>query len=1002
MANVNAYIQTFAGGEFGDAMSARVSIDAYQASCEISDNWLPMAQGPMLRRPSLSYLDSFADSTKEGVFQTFEFDVGQNYLLLLTNERIDFYLNDGLLTSDEVSASITNGTFGNFSGWTDASGSGAVTSASGGELALESNGAAFAVARTTFTVSEANDVHVLIFEVTNGPVNIRVGTSAGAGDLMKFSGLKTGQHRLAFTPTSTGTTHLQFSYGDSIGIKYIDNVSILTGPDFYIETPWAENDLREVRCSQDGDRLFMFHRDYAPRVLERRGHRSWSLIKFEPDDGPFQTGIDDITMTPGARYGETTMTSSVDYFDSDDVRRLIRITQPGQYVRKSVNGSGVYTDPIKVTGIGIDRIFGVAISGTFTGTIVLERSSGNENDFAKVLEYTSTVDTTYNDSWSAGQNAGDKAGASDDLYNVTDLDDNGSYGRLDNTTQYYRLAVYDGDWSSGTANLELEVDSGSQIGVARIIGYNSATSVDIEVLSHFSETGANEFWDIGTWTADEEYPDVTAFAHGRLWTFRRKQIWSSVSDDYFSFQDGVNADQSVQLTLRSKSAEGARWAAELDFLCVGTRNEEYVIRSTNLSEPVGPTTTEPTLSGEEGGAKINAQIGGSSIVYVQRAGRRINQFTHNPRALSEGSFVSVDLTRLNPEVCEDGVIALAIQQEPERRIFAVLKSGIVKTALFRREEEIIAWTTIRTDGMIEDVAVLTESDEDAVYFIVRRNIGGTWIRMIERLGSEIVLNDEDRVHLDSMLETAITRPDVGITPTSIGTGAVTVNASDDVFSMSDEGKILWVNGGKITIDSYVNATQITGTITRPLRGKLNQVTGDYEVAFVPPGRWGIADAASSVSGLDHLEGETVHIWADLVYQGTATVSSGQISLPSGVTASRIFVGLNFTSLWKGLKLAYGGNKGTAINQPKQVKSMGLLLSHASDCINMGDTPGKLKPLTKLSTQAVGGGTPWFFEGEAYEPFNGQSSSDPRIIIATVNPGPATIKALIPGIETHNR
>lgn len=1004
MSNVNAYIQTFAGGEFGSAMSARVNIDSYQASCELSENWFNKAQGPLDRRPPLRYIDSFQDSTKKGVLKGFEFDVGQNYPLIVTEGSMYFYLNDGILDIPAVTATISNGTFTNFVGWTDNSESGATAAASANQLVLTTDGIAEAKARTTFTVNEANVEHILVFDVLHGPVELRIGTSAGAGDLLEEMELRTGHHRLSFTPTVTGAHNLQFSVvTDTSAYRFIDNVSFLTGTIFSLPTPWLEADLRGIFTAQDGDRFYMFHRDYSSRVLERRGHRSWSLIYFEPDDGPFDPGPLSISMSTSARTGLTTMTADQNYFKSSDLRRLIRLTQPGQYVKRAFNKAGLVSKSIKVTGIGVDRAFTVAITGTFTGTVTLERSVGNENAFSKVITYTAANTDTYNDSYVIADTA--DGGATDDaVYNASNA--GSSKGRFDNQTTFYRVAVYPGDWTSGSAVCELSVNSGSQTGVMRITAFNSATSVDGEVLKQFSRTGATDVWDIGAWNNEDEWPNIIAFAHGRLWPFRRKQAWSSNSDDYFSFQDGTDADKSVQLTLRSKSAEGVRWARELDFLCVGTRNEEYVIRSTSPSEPVGPTTAEPTLQGEEGGALIESQVGGDSIVYVHRNGHRLMQFAHNQRALSESSFQSVDLTRLNPESCEDGIINIGIQQEPERRVYSVLQNGKVKPALFRREEEIMAWSTMSTQGIIEDVMVLREDNEDAVYFIVRRKIGSSLIRMLERMRSETVRNDEDLVHLDSMLETPIDRPDIGMTPSSITMGACEVETTDDVFVPGDVGRIIWVNGGRIRIDGYVSTTKIDGTVIFPLRGELDYVASQasglpvYVPTYIPPGRWGIATLTSTVTGLAHLEGMTVQIWADMAYRGTAVVTGGSVSLVSA--ASRIFVGLGFTSVWKSLKLAYGATKGTAINQSKKVTHMGLVLDRTSDTLLIGDTPGKLKKLVKMSQPAALGGAARFFSGEAHETFDGKFDIDSRIIIATQNPGPASIQAIIPNVQLNER
>jgi hypothetical protein len=222
-----------------------------------------------------------------------------------------------------------------------------------------------------------------------------------------------------------------------------------------------------------------------------------------------------------------------------------------------------------------------------------------------------------------------------------------------------------------------------------------------------------------------------------------------------------------------------------------------------------------------------------------------------------------------------------------------------------------------------------------------------------------------------------------------------------VFEIGHEDMILWQNGGQIRIDTYVSPTEVEGTVLYPLRGKLNYRTGLYEPATIPPGRWGLATPVSSVSGLDHLEGETVEIWADMAYRGSAVVEDGAIALPGSY--SRVFVGLDMTCVWKSLRLAYGATKGTSVTQRKRVAHMGLVLDRAADTIVMGDQPGKLRKVVKANWGSLFGSAPRFFSGEApAEPFEGSFDNDPRIIIATVNPGPCTIKAIIPNIQVNER
>ncbi len=1000
MANANAFLQTFAGGEFGNAMSARVGIEAYQASCEVMENFYPQAQGPMGRRPPLSYIDSFANSDLKGILKGFQFDVGQNYLMLITNSGIEFFLNDGKLEIPEVTGELANGTFSNFTGWTDNSGSGSSAAATGGYLALTANGATDSKARTTFTVNEGSVLHVLKFDVVNGPVNLRIGSSAGGEDYLAEQELRAGTHQLSFTPNA-GTCHIEFwcNTKGKPSIKRIDNVSIMDGPEFSIPTPWAEEDMRGVYTAQDGDRMFMFHRNYNPKVLERRAHRSWSLIDFEPDNGPYDAGDSTIRLSPGATFGETTLTASRALFESTDVRRLVRMTHSGQSSRVVAASDGIYGESIKVTGIGKDRVFAAAITGTWVGTVTLQRSVGNENQFADVVTYTANMSKTFNDSYSSSTSSG---GADDDVWNATGTGAT-AYGTLNNITAYYRWAIKPGNYTSGTITATLSYSGGSTVGNARIIAVASATSATIEVLDHLGAAGATDVWDIGTWNVNDEYPNCIAFSAGRLWAARRRRIWASESDDYFSFQDGTNANNSIDITLRSKSSEGVRWMRHLDFLCVGTRNEEYVLRPQTVAEPIGPTNIEPALMSEEGGALIEASVGGDSILFVHRSLRRLFQFAHNPRALTESAFVAVDLNRLNNDSVVDGIVNIGIQQEPERRIYVILKSGIARTALFRREEEIVAWSTFRSENaFIEDVCVFPENDVDAVYFIVRRRIAGTYYRMIERLGNEVVTNDEDLVHLDSMLETEISRPEAILTFDEWEAGeTVTVTASEAVFSAPNVNQILWADQGRIRIDAYVGPFEVTGTILNSMVGEQDPDDEDGIIPVaVPPGQWGIATQTATVSGLDHLEGETVRVWADKANFGTAVVLGGSITLPQA--ASRIFVGVRMISRWKGLKLAFAAQKGTAVNQKKNVNQLSFVMTRTADGLKFGQDFKRMKAMvTASSSPVIEAGTP-YFTGEKHESFNGFFTEDPRLTIKADTPGPATIGGLVPNLQVNER
>jgi hypothetical protein len=114
-----------------------------------------------------------------------------------------------------------------------------------------------------------------------------------------------------------------------------------------------------------------------------------------------------------------------------------------------------------------------------------------------------------------------------------------------------------------------------------------------------------------------------------------------------------------------------------------------------------------------------------------------------------------------------------------------------------------------------------------------------------------------------------------------GTG-ITVASSDGVFVSGDVGKVIWARGGKATITAFTDSFSVTADV--------NFDFNDNEFAG---GLWGVGTPITTVTGLDHLEGQQVAVWVDMQTQTSKTVSSGQITLDSAASVGTI--GLPFTS-----------------------------------------------------------------------------------------------------------
>ena len=154
-------------------------------------------------------------------------------------------------------------------------------------------------------------------------------------------------------------------------------------------------------------------------------------------------------------------------------------------------------------------------------------------------------------------------------------------------------------------------------------------------------------------------------------------------------------------------------------------------------------------------------------------------------------------------------------------------------------------------------------------------------------------------------------------------------------------------------------------------------------------------SATVLSGLDHLEGETVKILADGFIHPDKTVSSGSITLDAAATVVQI--GLAYTHIIKPLKFEGGTVAGTAVGKAKQIFGATFVvlnshtLSFGPDADNL--TTIDFREVDDLMDTAVP-----FFTGEIFREFDDSWKSDPRIVIQSSDPVPFNLLAIAPEIE----
>jgi hypothetical protein len=701
MARVHPIIQNFNRGRISTKALARTDLDRTALSAEVQTNFIPLTLGSATFRPGLGYT-----GTRPGTCISIPFIFSGDDLaeIELSDELMRIWVDDALITRPAVTAAVTNGTFtSNVTNWTDNDESGAASAwLTGGYLQLLGTGTNAARRTQQITVIETSTVHALRVVIARGPVVIKVGTSSG-DDSYLAAVLKTGTHSLAFTPT--GDFYIDFSSALDYTVL-VDSVAVESSGTLTLPTPWTDTDLANIRHDQSADVVFVACSGYQQRRIERRDNDSWSVVLYEPADGPFGLiNISAITLTPSAINGDITLTASKNYFKSTVVGELYKLTSSGQNVEAAVTAENTFTNSIYVTGIDTSRTFSISITNTFVATVTLQRST-DDATWEDVTTYTTVTATTYNDT-------------------------------LDNLQYYYRIGVKTGGYTSGTADLLLSYAGGSLTGIAKVTSYTSATVVNAVVLVDLGAATATSDWYRSKWSEHQGWPTATAFYEGRLWFAGKGGVWGSVTDAFESFDDDYEGDAGpINRTFGAGPVDTVNWLLPLQRLMIGTATSEKSARSTSFDEPLTPSNFNIKDPSREGSSMVAPINDGSIGMFIQRSGSDLYQLQFN---LESNDYQATDLSTLIPEIGEPYIVRLAIQKKPDTRIHCVKSDGTVALLVKDDAENTLAWVDIETDGDVEDVFVFPAQagePEDIVYYTVNRTINGSTVRYREKWAFE--------------------------------------------------------------------------------------------------------------------------------------------------------------------------------------------------------------------------------------------------------------------------
>lgn len=253
--------------------------------------------------------------------------------------------------------------------------------------------------------------------------------------------------------------------------------------------------------------------------------------------------------------------------------------------------------------------------------------------------------------------------------------------------------------------------------------------------------------------ADNKPSAVTYYQQRQVFanTYNEPQVvYTSQTGVYNSLRTSNPArdDDAVTLTIAARQVNEIRHLVSLDSLILLTSGAEWIV-SEGQENVLTPATAGVRAQSYNGASWVPPAVINSTVLYVQEKGARLRDLGYE---FSSDKYTGSDLS-IMAEHLFDGkqITAMAYADEPYGVLWCVRDDGVLLGLTYQREHQVWGWHQHDTAGEFESVAVISEDNRDAPYFIVKRTINGQTKRFVERMEPREKTNAEDCFYVDSGL-----------------------------------------------------------------------------------------------------------------------------------------------------------------------------------------------------------------------------------------------------------
>ena len=584
----------------------------------------------------------------------------------------------------------------------------------------------------------------------------------------------------------------------------------------------------------------------------------------------------------------------------------------------------------------------------------------------------------------------------------------------------------------------LSTDVGRQIyfnsGYATITAITSTTVVVVDITIAFTNTSAITAWQLGSFSDTTGHPSCVSFFEQRLvfagTTNQPQTIFFSKSGDYENMDANIGGtvadDDAIIYTIASNQVNAIRFMTATRTLILGTAGGEFTVSGGGTDSAVTPTNILIKKQSNHGAANVDAIAVGNATLFLQRAKRKVRELAYN---FDVDGYIAPDMTILAEHITESGLTQMSYQQEPNQIIWGVRDDGELVGLTYQREQQVTAWHRHIFGGIV-NVPIITVTDYANIVTgtrIVFQKSDGTLVTLTATTGTASAQefkietsNDVTAANLNASINTANTASGTGIT-SSVASNVLTITEVTPtglaylVIKSFDTTRLTAVSQTKAECESvaviptdnseyqtWVIVKRTINGITRRYVEYINTFdfteTDNTTFNFLDSALSYSGAAATTISGLNHLEGQTVHILADGATHPTKIVSSGSITLDRASTDVKI--GLGYNSILQTMRLDAGSQNGTSQAKTKRIYEITIRL-YESIGVEVGENLNNMERIPfRTSADVMDQGLPPFTGDKTVE-FRGNYETDGFIFVRQTQPLPLTVLSLYPRLITND-